>query len=130
MPGYSALLPFQKDPNDGFALLQTIREVASQNIKMVLFTEPGERVFDPAFGVGLKKYLFESSTGAQTKIQLRNTISEQISRYLPYISIIDISFESNLQNSNNDSLEEKMNKLNISIKYQISNFSEVEVLEL
>ena len=43
MAGYSAVLPIRKDPNDGFALLQTIKEVASQNLKMVLYTEPGER---------------------------------------------------------------------------------------
>ena len=58
MAGYSARLPMNKDPNDGFQMLKTIPEVAKQNFKMLLLTEPGERVWDKNYGVGLKRFLF------------------------------------------------------------------------
>lgn len=129
MPGYSALIPFQKDPNDGFALLQTIKEVAAQNIKMVLYTEPGERVFDPQFGVGIKRFLFQPDV-QQTRTEIRNRISQQINKYLPYINILEISFGSKTVNSSNASLDQEINKLTINIAYQISNFLDVQTLEI
>lgn len=129
MPGYSAVIPFQKDPNDGFALLQTIKEVAAQNIKMVLYTEPGERVFDPQFGVGIKRFLFQPDV-QQTRAELRNRINQQITKYLPYINVLEISFGSKTVNSSNNSLEQETNKLTINITYQISNFLDVQTLEI
>lgn len=129
MPGYSALVPFQKDPNDGFALLQTIKEVAAQNIKMVLYTEPGERIFDPQFGVGIKRFLFQPDV-QQTRAELRTRISQQITKYLPYINILEISFSSKTVNSSNASLDQEINKLTINITYQISNFLDVQTLEI
>lgn len=129
MPGYSALIPFQKDPNDGFALLQTIKEVAAQNIKMVLYTEPGERIFDPQFGVGIKRFLFQPDV-QQTRAELRTRINQQITKYLPYINILEISFSSKTVNSSNASLDQEINKLTIVITYQISNFLDVQTLEI
>lgn len=129
MPGYSALIPFQKDPNDGFALLQTIKEVAAQNIKMVLYTEPGERIFDPQFGVGIKRFLFQPDV-QQTRAELRTRISQQISKYLPYINILEITFYSKTVNGSNNSLDQETNKLTINITYQISNFLDVQTLEI
>lgn len=129
MPGYSAVIPFQKDPNDGFALLQTIKQVAAQNIKMVLYTEPGERVFDPQFGVGIKRFLFQPDV-QQTRTEIRNRISQQIAKYLPYVNILEISFGSKTVNSSNNSLEQETNKLTIVITYQISNFLDVQTLEI
>jgi phage baseplate assembly protein W len=129
MPGYSALIPFQKDPNDGFALLQTIKEVAAQNIKMVLYTEPGERVFDPQFGVGIKRYLFQPDV-QEVRTQIRSRITDQIKKYLPYINIIDISLSSRTINGTNATMEQESNRLTIRIKYQISNFLDVQTLEI
>lgn len=129
MPGYSAVIPFQKDPNDGFALLQTIKQVAAQNIKMVLYTEPGERVFDPQFGVGIKRFLFQPDV-EQTRSEIRNRINQQIAKYLPYVNILEISFSSKVVNSSNNSLDQETNKLTIVITYQISNFLDVQTLEI
>ncbi len=129
MPGYSALIPFQKDPNDGFALLQTIKEVAAQNIKMVLYTEPGERIFDPQFGVGIKRYLFQPDV-QEVRTQIRTRITDQIKKYLPYINIIDISLSSRTTSGTETTMEQESNRLTIRIKYQISNFLDVQTLEI
>ena len=39
----------------------TTAEQVKSNLLNVLLTEPGERVFKPNFGVGLRNYLFENS---------------------------------------------------------------------
>ena len=58
MAGLSPKLPIQKDPVDGFALTKTFKEMVKQNFKNLMLTSPGERIMDPEFGVGLRRFLF------------------------------------------------------------------------
>ena len=39
----------------------TTQDQAKSNLINVLLTEPGERIMEPNFGVGLKRLLFESN---------------------------------------------------------------------
>ena len=65
--GFSPSLPLTYNKTDGpYALLKTIRDVGHQNLKMVILTNPGERVMDPLFGVGISRYLFENNTFLNT----------------------------------------------------------------
>ena len=90
MPGYSPLLPLEIDPDDGIALTKTYKEVAQQNLKMLVLTNPGEKVMDPEFGVGIKTYLFEAPSPALSSI-IKTKINEQVNKYLSYIQITDIT---------------------------------------
>jgi len=48
---------------DGPATSDRFRHVREQ-IEQVLFTNPGERVFRPEFGVGIRRLIFEPNTSA------------------------------------------------------------------
>ena len=91
MRGYSPKLPLLTDPEGGFGLTKTFQELASQNLKMLILTSPGERVMDPSFGVGLYNFLFELNT-QNTKTQIQDKINQQVRKYLPFIIINSISF--------------------------------------
>ena len=129
MAGYAPRLPIQKDPNDGFSLLQTIKQVASQNLKMVLFTEPGERIWDLNFGVGIKKYLFEPNLKV-THETIRQRILSQVSTYLPYIHILNIDMLTNDLNAISVEPTNSSNFLNIKISYLVSGDSQVYILQI
>lgn len=88
--GYSAQLPLQYDPEDGhYVLLKNITSVAQQNLKMLVLTNPGERIMIPDFGVGISRYLFQQ--GAQfTSGAIQNRILSQVNQYLPYIEVTNI----------------------------------------
>lgn len=118
MAGYSARLPVNKDPNDGFQMLKTIPEVAKQNFKMLLLTEPGERVWDKNYGVGLKRFLFEQRIVVEQT--LTNEIVRQVSIYLPYLSITKMDFI----------MDEDDNLTNLRIAFIIQGFSGSDVLEI
>jgi phage baseplate assembly protein W len=62
MAGLSPKLPLAPDNQDGYALNRTYFEMVQQNLKHIILTNPGERIMDPLFGVGIKKYLFEQNT--------------------------------------------------------------------
>ena len=90
--GFSAVLPLQRDDEDGFySLTKTLSDNIKQNVKNVLLTSPGERVMLADFGVGLRNFLFENdSFENQNKISRR--IRDQFSKYLPFVEINSIEF--------------------------------------
>ena len=89
MPGYSPKLPLELDHHDGFGLTQTHHEVAKQNLKMLILTNPGERIMNPTFGSGIRRLLFEPNTLVTSEL-IRQNIFEQVGKFLPYINIREI----------------------------------------
>ena len=124
MAGFSPKLPLTLDPDDGYTLTKTLKEVAKQNFKMLVLTNPGERMMDPEFGVGILAYLFESNTKA-THSRIDARIREQAAKYLPYINIEDIEYSSREQNP--DIVD---NFLGVSISYNIKKLAVRDVLEI
>ena len=91
--GLSVALPLTIDSVFGpYNLNTTFDRLATQNLKMLVLTIPGERMMDPAFGVGLRQYLFEFN-GQDTYAQIASAIQQQVQKYLPYIQINDIKFK-------------------------------------
>jgi len=121
MYGISPKLPLAVDDVDGtYTLNKTLIETVKQNLKNLLLTAPGERVMEPDFGVGLKKYLFDPSNyGIESDIESRILI--QSKRYLPFVEIEEISF---------DTAEQSEEILNIHIRYIITPIETPDVLVL
>ena len=82
-------IPLRRDETDGYRLVKSFEELAHQNLKMLILTVPGERMMDPNFGVGLKKYLFEQSTPL-IHGDIETKIYSQVKGYLPYIKILSV----------------------------------------
>jgi len=95
-------------------------EAIQQNFKMLLLTSPGEYVMDPNFGVGLYNFLFELNTSLN-KDGLSSAIVSQVSKYMPYVNIRNIS----LNTSQIDN-----NKFSIRIVYRISKSVMDEIFDL
>ena len=65
---------------------QTFKEQVKTNLINVLLTEPGERINEPNFGVGLKGLLFEQNIN---KEGLDDVINQQINFYIPQIELVE-----------------------------------------
>ena len=77
--GLDAKLPLYSDKIAGFyELTQTVKDNIKQNLKMLLFTTPGERMMLPEYGVGIKMFLFENTP--ETYIIQR--VREQVKEYM------------------------------------------------
>jgi len=116
---FGVKLPIQYSDGDGFGSLETFRETIKQNFKMLLLTNPGERVMIPAYGVGLQRYLF-SNYGTDTEGRIKTEIYKQVARYLPVITIQDIL----MRDSDPD-----RNVLAIKIYYSIPDLGVKDLLE-
>lgn len=116
MEGIGAKLPLERDSEFGFYNLNTqFADEIKQNFKNLLLTAPGERVMIPQFGVGLRNFLFEPKITAIPKIKQK--INQQVNKYLPFIEIVNLTFDENL--SEGESLE--TNLLAIKIEYTVKN---------
>lgn len=119
MASIAVKLPLVKSEIDGFAMLKTVRATAKQNFKMLLLTVPGERVMDPLYGVGLKRYLFKNFTQI-TFSEIDTRIREQVSIYMPALQINEIEFTG----SDFDS-----NSLVVRISYYLPAIADTDLLE-
>ena len=105
--------PFARVPNqDGyFKTTKTTVESIKNNIRLLLQTEQGERVFQPNLGMGLKRLLFEQIT-EDTTIQIENNIVDVFETWLPFVELKDIQ-------TNIDSTNQEQNKIKINITFSI-----------
>jgi phage baseplate assembly protein W len=86
---------------------------------MVIMTNPGERIMIPDFGVGIKTYLFENATQA-TFDEIEDEIRDQVSKYLPYMTINSIQFNSERGvNMSEIEASSASNYVNLQIRYSI-----------
>jgi len=100
-------------PSDGFEQVFTLKKNIKQNLKMLLLTNPGERVMNPNFGVGVNQYLFEMVEDQSVYANIDSKIREQISLYMPYLKIQRIDFVA----------QNNKNKINLKISYSVPRIS-------
>ncbi len=61
-----------------------------ESIRVILMTEPGERVMLRQFGAGLKRFLFQPNVVA-THRQIEDAISNAIGRWEQRVEVTDVS---------------------------------------
>lgn len=118
--GISVKLPLTVSVRDGaYNLNQTIKESVAQNIKTIILTNPGERIMDINFGVGIKRYLFEPLTDV-SKEAIRNRVLTQISTYIPTVVIENLDIQSS----------EDANYLRVRLEYTFPGVNAVQILNM
>ena len=122
--GFAPRLPLERSLEDGYGLLKNVRSLAQQNLKMLLLTAPGERVMDPNYGVGLRRYLFENDT-PDLETKLTQAITRQISIYMPYIEIREL-----LILTPRDVEDMPDNSMQLRIVYSISSMEDEAFLDI
>lgn len=92
MSSLAVKLPIRKDSINGYQMIDNFEDLIKQNLKMLILTSPGERVMEPDYGAGVRNFLFENFNN-QTFVQIDRKIRSQVTKYLPIVQIVNISFE-------------------------------------
>ena len=95
--------------NGYFATTKTTIEAVKTNIRLLLQTNQGERLFQPNLGMNLKQLLFEQASD-ETTIQIENNIVDVFERWLPFVQLQNISIDR----------RDDINQININIEFNIS----------
>tara|TARA_R110001592_G_scaffold83737_4_gene248033 strand:- start:2641 stop:3102 length:462 start_codon:yes stop_codon:yes gene_type:complete len=83
-------VPFPFDSEAVFRSTYTTAEQVKSNLLNIILTEPGERVFKPNFGVGLRSHLFENNVN---KDEITARINTQIQLHIPQIELTNVTVD-------------------------------------
>jgi phage baseplate assembly protein W len=87
------------------------RDAIKNNLINFFSTDQGERVFNPYFGSGLNKLLFENINNITTDF-IAKFMKDEINQYFPFVGVQQIIVAPN----------EDTNTIVITLKYQATNF--------
>ena len=107
--------PLGYSPEGFFYKTKTVLEQSKANLRNLLLTTPGERIFQPDFGCNLKNLVFEQRVNLDEEIN--STIRVSTEKFLPYINI------------NNVFTIQEQNQVNIQVEFSVPlNPEDIEVL--
>ena len=121
MASFGVALPLTKNATAGFTMIKSFRKLVKQNIKMLVLTNPGERVMEPAFGVGIKRMLFENYD-TSTFLRAKEDIRTQVKRYMPAVQVVEVLFDASPANQDR-------NTIGITIYFAVPDIGMTEMLE-
>ena len=117
---YAPSFPLQLDDTYGFKNVDNAKELVRFHLINLLLTNPGEKISNAAFGVGIRRYLFENfNNQILPNIELR--IENQIKNYLSYLILKRVTAFEDVDNNN---------VLRIQIVYSINGIPEEQILNL
>jgi phage baseplate assembly protein W len=77
-----------------FYVIKKGSPAVSEALKRLILTNPGERVAQPYFGLGLKLILFEQQD-PEVHTLIQNKLQEQCDMFLPEVEILSVNFAVN-----------------------------------
>tara|TARA_R110002012_G_scaffold58860_1_gene153163 strand:+ start:186 stop:587 length:402 start_codon:yes stop_codon:yes gene_type:complete len=108
-------LPFEGDKL--FNVNYLTKDQVRANLLNLFLTDPGERLQNPSFGIGLRRLLFENDV---SKEKLKSLIEDQVQIYIPDVNIINVDLN----------IIEDENRLNITFSYNFKYEESPQQLEI
>jgi len=99
--------PFARVPGSQSGFFKTTKttiESIKNNIKLLLLTQQGERLFQPNLGMNLRRFLFEQIT-EDTSIQIENDIVDTFQTWLPFVELQDIQIDTESDNQSKNQIK-------------------------
>ena len=94
-------MSFKVNPlNDDLITLKNEAAIA-RSIRNIVFTSPGEKIFNPEFGSEISKVLFENIDEISA-ISIKDEIETSIRNYEPRVNIEEVDIEPNYDNNQFD----------------------------
>ena len=107
--------PLNYSPEGFFYKTKTVLEQSKANLRNLLLTTPGERIFQPSFGSRLKNIVFEQGQDIPNRVE--ETIRTATDNFLPYINIINVF------------TTQERNQVNIQVEFSVTlNPDVIEIL--
>jgi phage baseplate assembly protein W len=83
----------KSDSNGAFSVNFTTIDQAKSNLKNLILTKKGERLFQPEFGCDIWKILFDPIIEGDIESKIESYILAAVNDWLPYLNIDTILFD-------------------------------------
>ena len=101
-------MSFETNPlNDDLIALKNTSAIA-RSLRNIVFTQPGEKFFQPEFGSRVTESLFDIADEVSA-LSIRDEIQSSIINYEPRVKLLDVTVIPNPQE----------NEMNVTIEYEI-----------
>ena len=101
-------MSFETNPlNDDLIALKNTSAIA-RSLRNIVFTQPGEKFFQPEFGSRVTESLFDIADGVSA-LAIRDEIRSSIINYEPRVKLLDVTVIPN----------PRENEMNVTIEYEI-----------
>jgi len=101
-------MSFQTNPlNDDLIALKNSSAIA-RSIRNIVFTQPGEKFFNPNFGSRISESLFENIDDVSADV-IRDEIRNSIKNFEPRVNLLSVIVRPNFD----------FNEINVTIEYEI-----------
>jgi len=113
---------YATNPGSGKGVFEssyTTQAAVISNLKNLILTTRGERYMQPEFGTSIRSVLFENNVEDLRDI-LEDTVQDDIERWLPYVTLIDIETE----------LSADMHSLTVRLYFQITSIGANVVINI
>ena len=87
--GTGVAFPFVPDPGTGSIMWSSGAALVRQSIRLILATQPTERVMRPTFGAGLRRYLMDPNTPA-VRAQIALDVQAALQTWEPRITVTSV----------------------------------------
>ena len=102
-------MSFKTNPlNDDLIGLKNTSAIA-RSLKNIVFTQPGEKFFDPDFGSRISESLFENVDDVSA-LAIEDEIRSSIINFEPRVNLLDVNVDPNVDD----------NEMNVVIQYEVT----------
>ena len=110
-------LPIKPDDNNVFSLTKNSFDQVRHNLRNLLLTNVGERVYQPEFGSRLRELCFEQLDDTLPQ-RVEDEVRRAVNFWLPYVNIVEV-----------ETLTEQDNKSKIFVRVKFSTTLNSETLQ-
>ena len=110
-------LPIKPDDNNVFSLTKNSYDQVRHNLRNLLLTNVGERVYHPEFGSRLRELCFEQLDDTLPQ-RVEDEVRRAVNFWLPYVNIVEV-----------ETLTEQDNKSKIFVRVKFSTTLNSETLQ-
>tara|TARA_B100000035_G_C21036624_1_gene571346 strand:- start:76 stop:474 length:399 start_codon:yes stop_codon:yes gene_type:complete len=116
---YAPKFPLKFHEKLVFENIKDTKELVRFHMTNLLLTNPGEKISDSNYGIGIRQMLFENMTRGTLNLW-SDKITRQINTYIQYIQLNDVNIIPMFEE----------NKINIKIMYSFLKETEQQILEM
>ena len=94
-------MSFQTNPLTSDLIAMKNENAIARSVKNIVFTNPGEKFFNPRFGSRITESLFENADDL-TAIEIQTQIEDSIKRYEPRVNLKSVDANANIDGNSFD----------------------------